>query len=107
MKTRKEKLDTWNNFRIENKLAYHFTDPSLPFSHLMLVPGGGDAEYPSTKRYKYYYDQDQFYDFRTDPDEQNNLFNDKEYQAKVKELQDDLKVYLNDLPGTFGEFKTK
>jgi len=107
MQTRKEKLDTWNDFRIRNKLTYHFTDPSLPFSHLMLIPGGGDAEYPSTKRYKYYYDQDQVYDFRTDPNEQNNLFGDENYQAKTNELKDDLKVYLNDLPGTFGEFKTK
>ena len=106
LKTRKEKLDEWNNFRIKNKLRYHFTDPSLPFSHLMLIPGGGDAEYPSTIRYKHYYDTDQFYDLRTDPKEQNNLFNDERYKAKILELQDELKKYLNKLPGTFGEFKT-
>ena len=104
---RKEVLDKWNNFRIKNKLKYHFTDPNLPFSHLMLVPGGGDAEYPSTQRYKHYYDTDQFYDLRTDPTEQDNLFNDPKYQDKVHELQDVLKGYLNELPGTFGEFKTK
>ena len=104
---RKEKLDTWNDFRKRNKLRYHHTDPSLPFSHLMLVPGGGDAEYPSTQRYKHYYDTDQFYDLKTDPGEQNNLFGDENYKEKIQELQEELKMYLSDLPGTFGEFKTK
>ena len=107
VKTRKEKLDKWNDFRLKNDLEYHFTDPTLPFSHLMLVPGGGDAEYPSTKRYQHYYDTDQFYDFRSDPGEQDNLFDDPKYQAKIQEMKKELEVYLNDLPGTFGEFKTK
>ena len=107
LEERKKKLDEWNNFRIKNKLRYHFTDPSLPFSHLMLIPGGGDAEYPSTKRYKHYYDTDQLYDLRTDPGEQNNLFGDPRYKDKVKELQDELRKYLAKLPGKFGEFKTE
>ena len=107
VKTRKEKLDKWNDFRLKNDLEYHFTDPTLPFSHLMLVPGGGDAEYPSTKRYQHYYDTDQFYDFRSDPGEQDNLFDDPKYQAKIQEMKKELEVYLNDLHGTFGEFKTK
>ena len=105
LKTRQKKLDEWNNFRIKNKLVYHFTDPSLPFSHLMLIPGGGDAEYPSTIRYKHYYDPDQFYDLRTDPNEQVNLFEVPKYEDKVKDLQNELKIYLNELPGKFGEFK--
>jgi len=104
---RKEVLDKWNNFRIKNKLEYHFDDPSLPFSHLMLIPGGGDAEYPSTQRYAHYYDTDQLYDLRTDPGEQNNLINDPRYQEKLKELKAELVKYLDKLPGTFGEFKTK
>jgi len=107
IKKRKEILDKWNNFRIENKLVYHFTDPTLPFSHLMMIPGGGDAEYPSTKRYKHYYDTDQFYDLRLDPKEQNNLFNNPEYDRKVKDLREELSKYLSDLPGKFGEFKTE
>ncbi len=105
--TRKEKLDEWNDFRIKNKLVYHHTDPGLPFSHLMLVPGGGDAEYPSTQRYKHYYDTDQLYDLRTDPGEQVNLFGDERYKQITKEMQKTLKAYLSKLPGTFGEFKTK
>ena len=104
---RKEVLDEWNDFRITNKLRYHFTDPNLPFSHLMLIPGGGDAEFPSTTRYQHYYDTDQFYDFRKDASEQNNLFNDELYKMKIQELQQDLKMYLSDLPGIFGELKTK
>ncbi len=102
---RKQILDNWNAFREKNKLRHHFTDPSLPFSHLMLIPGGGDAEFPSTKRYKHYYDTDQLYDLRTDPKEQNNLFGDPGYADKVKELQGVLKRYLDELPGKFGEFK--
>ncbi len=105
LKKRKEVLDKWNNFRIKNKLVYHFTDPSLPFSHLMLIPGGGDAEYPSTIRYKHYYDTDQLYDLRTDPKEQNNFFGNPAYKDKAKDMQDELKKYLMKLPGKFGEFK--
>ena len=104
---RKKALDDWNNFRIKEKLRYHFTDPNKPFSHLMLIPGGGDAEFPSTKKYKHYYDSDQFYDLRKDPKEQNNLINDPEYQDKIKEYKELLKGYLLELPGVFGEFKTK
>ena len=107
LKKRKEVLDKWNDFRKKNKLRYHYTDPKLPFSHLMLVPGGGDAEYPSTQRYKHYYDTDQLYDLRTDPGEQNNLIDDPAYKAKLEELKKDLKAYLEKLPGKFGEFKTE
>ena len=105
--TRKEKLDEWNDFRIRNKLVYHYTDPSLPFSHLMLIPGGGDAEFPSTKRYTHYYDTDQLYDLKTDPGEQNNLFEDKDHISAVRELQEELRNYVSGLPGIFGEFKTR
>ena len=107
MAARQKKLDEWNDFRKKNKLRYHFTDPSLPFSHLMLIPGGGDAEYPSTQRYAHYYDTDQLYDLRTDPNEQNNLINDPKYAEKLKELKAELKKYLDELPGKFGEFKTE
>lgn len=105
VKQRQKKLDEWNNFRIKNKLKYHFTDPTLPFSHLMLIPGGGDAEYPSTKRYKHYYDVDQLYDLNKDPNEQNNVYADKKYKSTLKKLKKELTKYLNDLPGIFGEFK--
>ena len=99
IKERKQILEKWNAHRIANKLNYHFTDPSLPFSHLMLIPGGGDAEFPSTQRYKSYYDKDQLYDLKKDPEEQINLFGKSEYTDKQKELKNELKKYLNDLPG--------
>ncbi|TKG96967.1 DUF4976 domain-containing protein [Puteibacter caeruleilacunae] len=105
MKKRQQKLDDWNNFRIANKLKYHFTDPSLPFSHLMLIPGGGDAEFPSTQRYKHYYEADQLYDLNRDPKEQHNVYNNKKYKAKQEELKEELIKYLNNLPGIFGELK--
>ena len=103
---RKEVLEKWNNFRIENKMEYHFTDPTMSFSHIMLIPGGGDAEYKSTLRYKHYYEPNQLYDLRTDPEEQNNLYGKPEYAAKQEELKTELVKYLNTLPGNFGELKT-
>ncbi|WP_282014663.1 sulfatase family protein [Marinifilum flexuosum] len=107
LETRQKKLDAWNKIRKENKHPYHFTDGSLPFSHLMLLPGGGDAEFRSTKRYKHYFDTDQLYDLGSDPKEQNNLFEDKAYAGKLKDLKEELKKYLDSLPGNFGEYKSK
>jgi len=102
---RRDVLDHWNKSRIENKMTYHFTDPAMPFSHVMLIPGGGDAEFPSTLRYKHYYEPNQLYDLRTDPQEQNNLYGKPEYTAKQEELKTELLKYLNNLPGNFGELK--
>ncbi len=102
---RKKVLERWNKARIENKMAYHFTDPAMPFSHVMLIPGGGDAEYQSTLRYKHYYEPNQLYDLRTDPTEQNNLYGKPEYAVKHEELKAELIKYLNNLPGNFGKLK--
>jgi len=98
-------LTKWNDFRKANQYAYHFTDPNMPFSHLMLLPGGGDAEYWSMKKYPHYYETDQLYDLRKDNKEQINLIDDKDYQVALDDLRNELTQYLNTLPGVFGEFK--
>jgi arylsulfatase A-like enzyme len=102
---RKDVLEKWNKSRMDNKMSYHYTDPEMPFSHVMLIPGGGDAEHLSTKRYKHYFEPNQLYDLRNDPEEQHNLYGKPEYSAKQEELKTELKKYLNMLPGNFGEFK--
>lgn len=99
-------LDKFNaRQKLQGKKIHH-TDPTLPYSHLQLIPGGGDAEQGSVKKYKAYYDADQVYDLSVDPGEQINLFNRIEYKEAVSELKAELTGYLEELPGSFGEFKS-
>ncbi len=86
---------------------WHVTDPMAPFSHIMAVPGGGDAEKMSMRSYPGYYDPDQLYDLEKDPGEQVNLAKNPEYAGKLEEMKKLLKKYLDDLPGNFAEFKQK
>jgi arylsulfatase A-like enzyme len=98
-------LDDWNeHLRLRQKEPNNL-DPTKPFGHLQIIPGGGDAEFKATLRYKHYTDRDQLYDLSVDPTEQNNLANDPEYAEIVNELKEELVSYLNTLPGNFGEFK--
>ncbi len=83
------------------------TDPSKPFGHVQIVPGGGDAEFPATKRYPHYADADQLYDLKNDPNEQVNLYNHPDYQEVVKTMRKELKKHIQSIPGSFGEFKSK
>ena len=82
------------------------TDPSAPFSHISLIPGGGDAEAASTGKYAGYYDADQLYDLSSDPAEQKNLANDPGHAKILDQMKRELKKYLNQLPGGFAELKT-
>ena len=65
------------------------------------LPGGGHAEYYSTGKYAGYYDRDQLYDLSKDPGEQNNLAGDAKYKKELSKMRNELKKYLDDLPGTF------
>ncbi len=80
------------------------TDPSKPFGHVQIVPGGGDAEFPATQRYPHYADADQLYDLVNDPNEQVNLYNHPNYQKVVKEMRKELEKHIQSIPGRFGEF---
>ncbi len=76
-------------------------DPSKPYSHLTLLPGGNYAEFESTGKMPAYYDLDQLYDLSTDPDEQRNLAKDKKYEQILSEMKIELKKYIDSLPGGF------
>ena len=72
-------------------------------------PGNPDgkmiARYSSDKKFPGYFDDDQLYDLRSDPDEQNNLADNPQYRQKLEEMKSILKSYCSELPHSFGEFK--
>lgn len=105
LKERKRILEEYNErLKIREKEPNN-TDPAAPFGHVQIIPGGGDAEFPATKRYPFYADRDQMYDLSKDPGEQVNLANDPAYQKVLSEMKHELKQYIRDIPGNFGEFK--
>lgn len=106
LEERQKLLDDWNHLLALRGKKPNNTDPTKPFGHVQLIPGGGDAEFKATLRYKSYTDRNQLYDLSKDPTEQNNLFGKPGYEKITKQLQQELIDHLKDLPGTFGEFKT-
>ncbi|QDV63460.1 sulfatase family protein [Crateriforma conspicua] len=104
MEQRKRTLENWNAARRRRHVRIVTEDPSLPFSHLTAIPGGGDAESGSTGSLPGYYDRDQLYNLDDDPGEQNNLAGAPEYAEKLREMKQILNAHVLRLPGTFGEF---
>ena len=104
LQERQQLLDDWNHLLYLRGKEPNNTDPTKAFGHLQIIPGGGDAEYKATLRYKHYTDKDQLYDLSKDPTEQNNLFGQAGYEEITEILKSELKIYLKDLPGSFGEF---
>ena len=105
LKRRKKVLETFQKRMKAKHTPVHNDDPTKGFSHVSAIPGGGNAELMSIKRYKHYFDTDQLYDLRNDGKEQNNVVNSPEYKAKLEIMQAELKKYLETLPGSFAEFK--
>jgi arylsulfatase A-like enzyme len=106
----KEKRQKWldrnNRINQQRGMENWNTDPMAPFSHVQAIPGGGDAERRSMSKYPAYSERDQLYDLKSDPNEQNNLAEDFEHREKLKEMQQELKKHLQNLPGGFAEFKS-
>jgi arylsulfatase A-like enzyme len=98
---RAEKLESYNDTRRFRNMPIVNYDPSAPFSHFSLVPGGEQAENESYGTRPGYFDADQLYNIKEDPGEMNNLADDPEYAEKILELKKDLQEYLDDLPGKF------
>lgn len=103
---RAEILKNYNEPRLHKKMKIVNEDPMAPFSHFSVIPGGEVAEHESYGKLPGYFDPDQLYNLRTDPDEQVNLVNNPEYAATASEMRALLKTYLEDLPGSFGDLKT-
>jgi len=76
-------------------------DPSKPFSHLEVVPGGGAAENASYGQLPGYFDLDQLYNLKVDPYEKKNLANKPEYQQMLSDMKMELQKYLDEVPGEF------
>ncbi len=96
------------NAKLKNRgKAPNNTDPTAPFGHVQIIPGGGDAEFPATRRYPHYNDSDQLYDLSKDPKEQNNLIEQPEYADILRKLKKELQQHIATIPGSFGEFKER
>lgn len=98
-------LTQFNKEQVRKSRPVYTEDPMQPFSHVMLIPGGGDAEHMSMGKYPAFYAADQLYDLSADPDEQKNLASDPAQAAKLAEMKIELQKHLATLPGTFGELK--
>ncbi len=100
---RKRILKRFNDNQKRRGRPVYTEDPNAKFSHVQLIPGGGDAEHKSMTMYPAFYDSDQLYNLKDDPNEQKNLAKDPAHTAKLKELKDALKAHLKQMPGTFGD----
>ncbi len=98
-------LSNFNARQREHDKRVITEDPTSPFSHISLIPGGGGAEAASTGKYPGYYDADQLYDLSRDPGERTNLASDPDYAAELADMKQELMKYLSDLPGGFAELK--
>lgn len=104
MDERKRILDKNNEVLKMRGRPVATSDPSTPFSHLSLIPGGNDAERVSIEGHPAYFEADQLYDLSKDPRERENLADDPAYAETLAELKQLLGHYVAELPGTFAEF---
>lgn len=63
--------------------------------------------YSADRDFPHYFDADQLYDLLSDPFEQHNIIDDPKMAQTAVSLKIKLGEYLNTLPHTFGEFKSK
>ena len=106
LEKRRRILKHFNEEQIRKGRPVYTEDPNARFSHVMLIPGGGDAEHMSMGKYPAFYDPDQLYHIAEDPNEQVNLAGDPDNAEKLAELKALLKEHLQTVPGTFGELKS-
>ena len=96
-------LDDYNELRRSFGGQAINLDPTLPYGHLELFPGGGGAERATFGKKPAFFDSDQLYNLDTDPEEQVNLAKDPNFAEKLAEMQKELQKYLRTLPGNFRE----
>jgi hypothetical protein len=103
---RKKLLEEYNERRRARGKRISTADPGDPFGHLGAVPGGSDIDNRAMQGHeKHYFDADQLYNLKDDPNEQNNLALDERYQEKLNEMKAELKRHLMKVPGAFAGFK--
>jgi arylsulfatase A-like enzyme len=97
LKERRKRVEEINAKRLKRKqiLANPEEDPTKPFSHISLLPGGNNAELSSYGKLPGYFDPDQLYDLEKDPGEQHNLAYDPEYKDILNDLKAELRKYLS------------
>jgi arylsulfatase A len=101
LEERKTALDAYNKTREFRSMRIVNRDPEKPYSHLEVVPGGGEAEHASYGKLPGYFDLNQLYNLEKDPGETKNLANEPEYRDILLEMKKELQKYIDDLPGTF------
>lgn len=94
-------LEDYNEGRLFRNRHIVNSNPMEPFSHLTLIPGGMEAEHESYGTRPGYFDRDQLYNLRSDPEEMKNLLDDPASQAILSDLRSELQSYLDRLPGNF------
>ena len=104
LEKRKRILDKSNAILSARGRPLRTTDPTAPFSHLFLIPGGHDVDQTAIKSHPAFFAEDQLYDLATDPKEQVNLATDPAYAEKLAEMRQRLARMLSDKAGQFGEF---
>ncbi len=102
---REKALKEFNKDQVKRGRPVYTEDPMSDFSHVLAIPGGGDAEHMSMGKYPGFYDEDQLYNLEEDPDEQVNLASNPEYASQLKEMKQEMQKHLNRVPGTFGDLK--
>jgi arylsulfatase A-like enzyme len=101
LEERTQMLDGYNEMRRSfGGKAVNF-DPTLPYGHLEMFPGGGDAEKATYGNKSGFFDPDQLYDLKADPEEENNLATDPEFGYVLESMKAEMQNYLDDLPGKF------
>ena len=98
---RKAVLDAYNQTRIFRSMEIVNRDPSKPYSHFHVIPGGSSAEHASYGKYPAYFEADQLYNIKKDSQELHNLATDPNYKEKLVEMKKELQEYLEKLPGKF------
>lgn len=101
MEERMEMLQGYNEMRRSFGGFAVTEDPSLPYGHLEMFPGGSDAEKATYGKKSGYFDPDQLYDLEADPIEENNLAGNPDYEEILEEMKAEMQLYLDDLPGKF------
>ena len=94
-------LNDYNAFRESFGGSAISHDPTLPYGHLEMIPGGGGAEHETFGKKAGFFDLDQLYNLEADPGEEENLALDSEYQDVLSEMKEEMEKHLSKLPGKF------